>query len=140
MCSRRRAAKGERTRSHCRPGARPRNHPPSRSEREVKPLRLYLLAGEASGDARGVELMRALRELRPDVEFLGAGGHQMRGFGGDQIFDWEDEAVVGLWDVLKKYGYFREQLHRMTDEIIAAKPAALITVDYPGFNLRLAKA
>jgi lipid-A-disaccharide synthase len=99
-----------------------------------------MLAGEASGDARGVELMRALRERRPDVEFLGAGGHQMRAFGGDQIFDWEDEAVVGLWDVLKKYGYFRGQLHRMTEEIVTAKPDALITVDYPGFNLRLAKA
>jgi lipid-A-disaccharide synthase len=104
------------------------------------PLRLYILAGEASGDARGVELMRALRERRPDVQFLGAGGHQMRAFAGDQIFDWEAEAVVGLWDVLKKYGYFRAQLHRMVDEIVAARPDALITVDYPGFNLRLAKA
>ncbi len=64
----------------------------------------------------------------------------MRDFAGPQIFDWEDEAVVGLWDVLKKYGYFRAQLKRMVNEIVAAKPDALITVDYPGFNLRLAKA
>jgi lipid-A-disaccharide synthase len=84
--------------------------------------------------------MRALREQRPNIEFLGAGGHQMRAFGGEQIFDWEDEAVVGLWDVLKKYGYFHAQLNRMVEEIVAAKPDALITVDYPGFNLRLAKA
>jgi lipid-A-disaccharide synthase len=84
--------------------------------------------------------MRALRERRSDIEFLGAGGHQMRAFAGPHIFDWEDEAVVGLWDVLKKYGYFRAQLHRMVEQIVAEKPDALITVDYPGFNLRLAKA
>jgi lipid-A-disaccharide synthase len=47
---------------------------------------------------------------------------------------------VGLWDVLKKYGYFRAQLKRMVEDIVEKKPDALITVDYPGFNLRLAKA
>jgi lipid-A-disaccharide synthase len=103
-------------------------------------MRLYVVAGEASGDARGAELMRALREQRPQIEFIGAGGPEMRAISGDRIFDWADEAVVGLWDVLKKYGYFRGQLHRMVDEITAAKPDALLTVDYPGFNLRLAKA
>ena len=103
-------------------------------------MKLYVVAGEASGDARGVELMRALRELRPDIEFLGAGGREMRAFAGDTIFNWADEAVVGLWDVMKKYGYFCKQFHRMLAEIEAAKPDALITIDYPGFNMRLAKA
>ena len=103
-------------------------------------MKFYVVAGEASGDSRGVELMRALRELRPDIEFLGAGGREMRAFAGDAIFDWADEAVVGLWDVLKKYGYFRKQFHRMLAEIEAAKPDALITIDYPGFNMRLARA
>ena len=102
-------------------------------------MKFYVVAGEASGYARGVELMRALRTLRPDIEFLGAGGREMRALGGDAIFDWADEAVVGLWDVLKKYGYFRAQVHRMLTEIEAAKPDALITIDYPGFNMRLAK-
>ena len=103
-------------------------------------MKFYVVAGEASGDSRGVELMRALRDLRPDIEFLGAGGREMRAFAGDAIFDWADEAVVGLWDVLKKYGYFRKQFHRMLAEIEAAKPDALITIDYPGFNMRLARA
>jgi lipid-A-disaccharide synthase len=102
-------------------------------------MKFYVVAGEASGDSRGVELMRALRELRPDIEFLGAGGREMKAFAGDAIFDWADEAVVGLWDVLKKYGYFRSQFHRMLAEIEAAQPDALITIDYPGFNMRLAK-
>ena len=103
-------------------------------------MKLYLVAGEASGDARGSELMRALRERIPDVQFLGAGGREMRALGGDAVFDWADEAVVGLWDVLKKYGYFRRQFHRMLAEIEQAKPDALVTIDYPGFNMRLANA
>jgi lipid-A-disaccharide synthase len=103
-------------------------------------MKLYVVAGEASGDARGTELMRALRERLPGVEFAGAGGREMRRLGGDAIEDWADEAVVGLWDVLKKYGYFRQQFHRMLDEISRVKPDALVTIDYPGFNMRLAKA
>lgn len=109
-------------------------------------MRLYLVAGEASGDSRGAELMRALKDQLPSAEFLGAGGREMKALAATlspsaaPIFDWADEAVVGLWDVLKKYGYFRAQMRRMLDEICAVKPDALITVDYPGFNLRLAKA
>jgi len=102
-------------------------------------MTLYLVAGEASGDARGAELMRALRELTPEVEFRGAGGREMRELAGGDFFDWADEAVVGLWDVLKKYGYFKEQLERMAAEIVRLRPEALILIDYPGFNLRLAQ-
>jgi lipid-A-disaccharide synthase len=108
-------------------------------ERWTFAMKLYLVAGEASGDARGAELMRALREQIPGVEFVGAGGREMKALC-PEIFDWADEAVVGLWDVLKKYGYFRAQMKRMQEEIATLKPDALITVDYPGFNLRLAKA
>jgi lipid-A-disaccharide synthase len=103
-------------------------------------MKLYVVAGEASGDARGAELMRALRDRIPGVEFHGAGGREMRDLGVDTIVDWADRAVVGLWDVLRNYGYFRRQFHRMLAEIAATEPDALITIDYPGFNMRLAKA
>jgi lipid-A-disaccharide synthase len=103
-------------------------------------MKLYLIAGEASGDARGVELMRALRQQVAEVEFFGAGGPQMRALAGGDFFDWAHEAVVGLWDVLKKYGYFRAQFDRMLDEIDRVQPDALVLIDYPGFNHRLAKA
>ena len=106
-------------------------------------MRLYLLAGEASGDARGAEVMRSLAAEagahRETVEFFGAGGPQMQELA-PAIQDWSGEAVVGLWDVLKKYGYFRRQLHAMRDEILELKPDAVVLIDYPGFNLRLAKA
>ncbi len=105
-----------------------------------RPPLLYLVAGEASGDARGAELMRALRDIAPTLAFTGAGGPQMRALAGGDFLDWADEAVVGLWDVLKKYGYFRAQFDRMLAEIAHTAPDALILIDYPGFNLRLAKA
>jgi lipid-A-disaccharide synthase len=103
-------------------------------------VKLYLIAGEASGDARGAELIKALRDRAPDLEFHGAGGKEMKALAGDAIHDWADEAVVGLWDVLKKYGYFRRQFHRMLAEIERLQPTAVILIDYPGFNLRLAHA
>jgi lipid-A-disaccharide synthase len=103
-------------------------------------VKLYLIAGEASGDARGAELMKALRARLPAVDFLGAGGREMKALAGDAIHDWADEAVVGLWDVLKKYGYFRRQFHRMLADIEHALPDAVVFIDYPGFNLRLAHA
>ncbi len=103
-------------------------------------MKLYLVAGEASGDARGAELMRALKDRDPALQFFGAGGREMRVLGGDYFTDWADEAVVGLWDVLKKYGYFKAQFNRMLADIARVQPDALLLIDYPGFNLRLAKA
>jgi len=102
--------------------------------------KLYLIAGEASGDARGAELMRALKEREHSLEFYGAGGREMRALGGEHFEDWADEAVVGLWDVLKKYGYFKRQFDRMLEDIRRIQPTALVLIDYPGFNLRLARA
>ena len=103
-------------------------------------MTLFLVAGEASGDARGAELMRALRAIAPEIEFAGAGGPEMRALAGGNFLDWADEAVVGLWDVLKKYGYFRARFQELRAEIERVRPEALILIDYPGFNLRLARA
>ena len=101
---------------------------------------LYVVAGEASGDARGAELLHALRSLQPDLEVLGAGGPKMEALATGPFLEWSGEAVVGLWDVLKKYGYFREQMDRMLAEIERIQPDVLLLIDYPGFNLRLANA
>ncbi len=65
----------------------------------------------------------------------------MRAVAGDALEDWTEEAaVVGLWEVLKKYGYFRRQFDRVLAEIDQLAPAAVVLIDYPGFNLRLAAA
>ena len=106
-------------------------------------MKFYLIAGEASGDTRGAEVMRSLVTLASArggaVEFHGAGGPQMQALA-PAIQDWSGEAVVGLWDVLKKYPYFRRQFDAMLREIATLKPDAVILIDYPGFNLRMAKA
>ena len=102
---------------------------------------LWLVAGEASGDARAAEVMHVLRTLVPKLRFLGAGGPRMRALATEPFDDWIAEAgVLGLWDVLKHYGYFRKKFHRMLDQIEGTRPDAVVLVDYPGFNLRLAKA
>lgn len=101
---------------------------------------VYLIAGEVSGDMHGAELMESLRELFEDPQFLGLGGPQMRQKG-SKMEDWLDEAaVLGVWEVLKKYGYFRTKMNETIADIMGLKPDVLVLIDYPGFNLRLAKA
>ena len=101
---------------------------------------IYLVAGEASGDQHGAALMRGLRQLAPDLEFAGRGGPKMQEIGGNRFINWIDAAaVVGLWEVVKRYGYFREQFRRTLEEIAKVDPEAVVLIDYPGFNLRLAR-
>ncbi len=100
--------------------------------------RIFLVAGEISGDTHGSALMRALPT--DELELSGLGGPTMREIS-DDIEDWlADAAVLGLWEVLKKYGYFRQKMDETVARIFAEKPDAVVLIDYPGFNLRLAKA
>lgn len=102
---------------------------------------LYFVAGEASGDTHGAALMKALQGLDPQVRFVGRGGPRMRQLAGEGFLDWsESSSVLGLWEVLKQYGYFRQQFAAAIEEVRAANPAAVVLIDYPGFNLRLARA
>src|SRR6266581_837478 len=102
---------------------------------------IYFVAGEASGDNHGAELMRSLRQLDVDLNFFGRGGPQMKAIAGEQFTNWiDDAAVVGLWEVIKNYGFFREKFRETLAEIEKSKPNAVVLIDYPGFNLRLARA
>ena len=123
----------------------------SRAERPIHPtfrfllmgrtFTIYFVAGEASGDEHGAALMRALREIVPDLDFAGRGGPKMKAVAGDAFINWsESAAVVGLWEVVKRYGYFREQFQRALREIASINRDAVVLIDYPGFNLRLARA
>lgn len=103
--------------------------------------KLYFVAGEVSGDAHGAAVLAALRVRQPGWSFHGRGGPRMRAVAGAELEDWCDQAaVVGLWEVLKRYGYFRAEFARVRAEIRALAPAAVVLIDYPGFNLRLAAA
>lgn len=105
------------------------------------PKRIYFVAGEASGDTHGAALMSALRDAQPALEFLGRGGPRMRDLAGPAFTDWsESSSVLGLWEVLKDYSYFRGELHATIADVAAQTPDAVVLIDYPGFNLRLARA
>jgi lipid-A-disaccharide synthase len=103
--------------------------------------RIYFVAGETSGDNHGAALMQALRRFQPGIEFFGRGGPKMRTMADPSFLDWSAEAgVVGLWEVMKHYPFFRREFARTLEEISVAKPDAVVLIDYPGFNLRLARA
>lgn len=103
--------------------------------------KLFIIAGEISGDTHAAGLMRAIQDLHGGATFLGLGGPQMRQTGGEGIEDWVEKAgVVGLWEVLKMYGYFKQHFQYCLGVIADEKPDAVILIDYPGFNLRVAKA
>ena len=102
---------------------------------------IYFVAGEASADNHGAALMRALRDADANLRFIGRGGPQMKAVAGADFQNWIDKSgVLGLWEVIKHYGYFRKQFHQALREIAESKPTAVVLIDYPGFNLRLAQA
>src|SRR5437879_557007 len=90
------------------------------------PMRtIYFVAGEVSADNHGASLMRCLRELDPTLKFIGRGGPQMQEVAGKQFNNWiGDAAVLGLWEVIRKYGYFQEQFRQTTEEIVETEPDA----------------
>lgn len=103
--------------------------------------RLYVVAGELSGDAHGAGLLRALKTMVPAVEIHGVGGPEMAAVAGPGLCDWvEDAAVMGVWEVLKRYGWFKERFARMLEDLKEFRPDVLLLIDYPGFNLRFAEA
>ena len=106
---------------------------------ETKPKRkLFLLAGEASGDLYGGQLAQALLTLDPDLEIRGWGGEAMEAAGVRISTHYKDLAFMGFWEVLKNLGTIRRNLNRCTAEILAFQPDAFVGIDFPGFNLRVA--
>jgi lipid-A-disaccharide synthase len=104
-------------------------------------MTIYFVAGEVSADNHGAALIRSLRAFDPELKFIGRGGPKMQEVAGVQFKNWiDDAAVLGLWEVLRNYGYFREQFRQTLNEIHESKPDAVVLIDYPGFNLRLARA
>ncbi|MBJ7258477.1 MAG: lipid-A-disaccharide synthase [Chthoniobacterales bacterium] len=103
-------------------------------------MHIFVIAGETSGDTHAAALLSELRSLAPDLRISGLGGPNLHALS-PGVEDWtHDAAVVGLWDVLRRYGYFRRKFRAALDRIGRKKPDAVLFVDYPGFNLRLARA
>jgi lipid-A-disaccharide synthase len=104
----------------------------------VGALRLYLIAGEPSGDRLGAALMAGLKALSPGVEFHGIGGPLMQAEGMVSLFPMEELSIMGLVEVLPKYRVLKRRIAEAAADVLAAQPAALITVDSPDFCLRVA--
>ena len=101
--------------------------------------RLFLLAGEPSGDALGGALAAGLRDLAPGVRFDGVAGPLMKLAGVPSLFPMDELTVMGLAEVLPRYLDLRRRLHETAEHIVDSKPDALITIDSPDFSLRLAR-
>ena len=101
--------------------------------------KLFLIAGEPSGDLEGSLLIREIKTLTSDIEFYGLGGRLMQNEGAHIYYDLANEAVVGFVEVIKKIKFFKRIFKETLDRIKEQKPDAVIFIDYPGFNLRMVK-
>ncbi|MEM1316438.1 MAG: lipid-A-disaccharide synthase [Pseudomonadota bacterium] len=104
----------------------------------TRPLRLFYIAGEASGDRLGAPLISALRARRP-IEIAGVGGEQMEAAGLAPLFPSTDLAVMGLVEVLPRLPTLLRRLRQTVQAVEAFRPDALVTIDSPAFSLRVAR-
>jgi lipid-A-disaccharide synthase len=101
--------------------------------------RFLIVAGEASGDMYGAEVARCLRRTFSDCKIFGLGGPRMRNAGVELEGDIKKTAVVGPFEMLSSLGQLYKVFHRLAERIEAEPPTAAVLIDFPDFNLRLAK-
>lgn len=110
-------------------------HPPS----SKTPQRLYILTGEASGDLHAARVLAALRQQKPDVVVRGMGGDAMQAEGATLVEHIRNTSIMGFAEVLRRLGFIRRLFRRVQADILAFNPDRILIVDYPGFNLRMAR-
>lgn len=102
-------------------------------------MRVFVIAGEPSGDRLGGALMAGLRQLVPEVQFDGIGGTQMQAQGLVSRFDMNELSIMGLAEVAPKYFHLKRRIAETARAVLAHKPDIVITIDSPDFCLRVAK-
>ena len=102
-------------------------------------MRYYLIAGEASGDLHASNLMKALREEDPQAEFRFLGGDLMASAGGTLVKHYREMAFMGILPVLRNLGTILRNMRTCQADIRSYQPDVVILIDYPGFNLKIAK-
>lgn len=101
--------------------------------------KLFLFAGEASGDLHGAKLMQALKEQSPDVEIWGVGGPRMRKEGLRCVMNMEEFQVMGFIAVFRALPSLMRKFYAVGKTILKLNPNVVVLIDYPGFNLRMAR-
>jgi len=102
-------------------------------------MKIYIIAGEASGDLHGSNLISALKQDKPDVELRAWGGSKMEKAGADVVKYYHDLAFMGFVEVFKNLIPILKNFKFAKKDILTFAPNYLILIDYPGFNLRMAK-
>ena len=102
-------------------------------------MKYFIIAGEASGDLHGSNLMKALRAKDPQALFVGLGGDKMREEGCDIRVDYREMAYMGFVAVIANLHKVRRNMRIAQEALLTEKPDTLILIDYPSFNLRIAK-
>lgn len=100
---------------------------------------LFLVAGEVSGDIYGADLIAALRRRRPDLSLLAVGGPRMEAAGARRVLSSEEWGLIGWLEALPQVPIFLRRRAAVTRAIETADPAAVVLIDFPGFNLSLAR-
>lgn len=106
---------------------------------EIVKKKILIVAGEASGDMHAANLVLAIKNINPQIEFFGLGGKKMQQAGVDLLFNLADLAVVGFIEILRNFRKIKQAFSLILKKADEINPDAAILVDYPGFNLRLAK-
>ncbi len=101
---------------------------------------ILIVAGEASGDSHGAHLVKHILNHSPDIQFFAMGGSKLSNAGAHLIVDAKELAVVGFLEVLSKLKKIRSAYNKLILAVKKLPPDIVILIDYPGFNLRLAKA
>jgi lipid-A-disaccharide synthase len=102
-------------------------------------MKYYIIAGEASGDLHGSNLIKALKKLDSSAVIRCWGGDKMQAAGGELVKHYRDLAFMGFWEVIKNIFTILRNLKFCKKDIEQFQPDTLILIDYPGFNLRIAK-
>ena len=105
----------------------------------MKPLKFFIIAGEASGDLHASNLMKALRAKDPQARFVGLGGDKMRAEGCDIRVDYREMAYMGFVAVLQNLDKVKRNFRIAKQSLLEEHPDVLILIDYPSFNLKMAK-
>ncbi len=102
-------------------------------------MKYYIIAGEASGDLHGSNLMKAILKIAPESDFRYWGGDKMEKVGGKLVKHYRDLAFMGFVEVIMNLGTILSNLKSCKKDITNYNPDILILIDYPGFNLRIAE-